>query len=78
MKKEEGLRTFLGSYRYEGKEYAFDIMAQGFEDAEARLAAVKAFGKIDGRLEMVIPAGPARTGGLLARLVVWFRNLRIK
>ena len=48
------------------------IMAESFEDAEARLSAIH-FGKVDGTLVAEIPANP--TTGVLVRVASFLRNL---
>lgn len=64
---------FTYSYRYKGSEWSFDIPAEDFEDAQARLAAIHFNGKLEGRLEGTIPASiPA--AGLLTRAIVFIRN----
>ena len=71
---EEKWPIFLYSYRYKGKEWGFELPAEGFEDAQSRLAAIHYNGKLDGKLEGAIPASvPA--AGLWVRLIVFVRNL---
>ena len=63
-------KRFLYSYRYGGKTWGEEIMAQGFKDAELRLKAIGALGRVDGILVMETPA----SCGTVARLVIWVRN----
>lgn len=69
--------TFVCSYRHKGSRWGFEIKAENFEDAEARLASIHFNGKIDGELAGVIPVNPATVGlvGLYVKTLVWFRNL---
>ncbi len=64
-------RTYTLAYEHEGRECEFDLPATDAKDVEARLAAIY-FGKVLGRLEMEIPAGPG--AGIFVRAVCWFRN----
>ena len=52
------MATFTCSYRHDGGEYAFDIHADSHADAERRLGAIKAWGKVDGEVIATIPAFP--------------------
>lgn len=66
--------TFTYSYRHKGKNWSFDLPAEDFDDAEARLASIHFSGKLDGKLGGTIPASiPA--AGLLVRLIVSLRNI---
>ena len=65
---------FTFTYWYKGSEWSFDLPAENFDDAEARLAAIHFNGKLEGQLGGTIPASiPA--AGLLVRMIVFFRNL---
>jgi len=65
---------FTYSYRYKGAEWGFELPAEDFKDAQARLAAIHFNGKLDGKLGGTIPASiPA--AGLLTRAIVFIRNL---
>ncbi len=70
----EDFKSYVCSYKHKGEEWGLTIPAESFEDAEARLGSIGAFGKVKGELMGTIPAGPARVGGLLARLMVWLGN----
>ena len=52
------MKTFLVNYPYEGKPYSIDIYAETWEEAYARLEAIRNFGRVAGELEMRIPVGP--------------------
>ncbi len=52
--QEKEMKTFLISYPYQGKRWDFDIPAEDFVDAEAKLSQM-AFGKVDGELKFRIP-----------------------
>lgn len=73
--KDEPFRLFVCSYQYAGWEWGLELMAQGFSDAEARLAAVQG-GKVDGELMAKIPAtvGPCGTGWFV-RLLTAMQNI---
>lgn len=64
--------TFLCSYRYQGSEWSFDLLAEDLEDAKARLQAIRALGQVDGKLEMKIPLNPATS--IFVRVIVYLRN----
>lgn len=50
------MARFCGTYRMDGADWGFTIDADSHEDAARRLAHIKAWGRIDGELMMVIPA----------------------
>jgi hypothetical protein len=66
------MKTYLCSYRFAGAEYIFEIHGKDMSEAQARLATLKAWAKLDGELMAKIPAVPG--GGFLVRLVCWLRN----
>lgn len=66
--------TYVCEYDHEGERYAFRIVGTSFEDAHARLQAIRVSGKVDGVLMGEIPAFPG--AGLWARFLVWWNNLR--
>jgi hypothetical protein len=66
-------RPFSVSYRYDGKQWCFDIQATSHEDAEARVKAL-AWAKVDGEIMERIPA--VTGAGWYARLRCWWGNLR--
>ena len=72
-KPPKGWSDFACSYGHGKKQYCLNIRATSFEDAEARLRAIGAWGKVDGELMETIPAHPG--GGSLVKLYVWVRNL---
>jgi hypothetical protein len=69
MKRE--WKTYACRYYHDGKWWALDLVAQSDNDAQAR---VKKLGNLQllGEVKMQIPAWQG--AGLLARLVVSFRN----
>ena len=67
-------KTFLARSNYDGASWGFRFQARNHEDAEARLARMS-WGQIDGELMMEIPVA-AGGGGLLARVICWFQNMR--
>jgi hypothetical protein len=70
-KMKQEWKTYACRYYHDGKWWALDLVAQGDDDAEAR---VKKLGNLQllGEVKMQIPAW--RGAGLLARLLVSFRN----
>lgn len=65
------MKTYLCSYNYEGGSWSFQIQAQSFADAQARLDLLY-FAKVDGELVAEIPAWAA--GGIISRLLCWWKN----
>ena len=63
------LEKHLFSYRFNGRDYAFEIPAQSAEEAKERLKSL-AWAQYDGVLVARIPAQL----GLLGRIVVAIRN----
>lgn len=53
---EKGWQTFICHYMYKGSNWGFEIVAEDFDDAQARLSALGQFGKVDGIKVAVIPA----------------------
>ncbi len=51
-------QTFICRYMYKGSEWGFEIVAEDFDDAQARLYALRQFGKVDGIKIVDIPAVP--------------------
>ena len=64
------MKTYLFSYRFDGDEYGFDIVADSRDEAMARLAMIKAWAKYDGELIAAVPASL----GWLAKAIVFGRN----
>ncbi len=52
------MKTFTCSYRYAGADWSFEIEAEDFADAEARLACLQYRAELDGELICTIPALP--------------------
>jgi hypothetical protein len=65
----DGYKTFLIRYRYEGSEWAVRITARDYDDAKARLARMP-YATIDGEHVMTVPASL----GPLAAIAVALRN----
>ena len=59
---ERPFKTFVCSYNYNGCRWGLDLMAEDFEDAQARLQAI-AMGTVDGLLYVL----PSRTMSALYR-----------
>jgi len=68
---------FTFSYRYKGSDWGFELPAEDFEDAKARLAAIYFSGKLDGRLGGTIPAS-IPGASLWVRMIVFVRNLLLR
>ena len=66
---DEGYKTFVVHYRYDGAEWGIQLPARSFEDAEARLARL-AVGTVKGELVMTLPASTGPLTGILC----WLRN----
>lgn len=64
------LATYVGTYRFEGEEWAIRLQARSHGEAQARLRSI-GLGRIDGELVAEIPAGM----GWLARLACRVRNM---
>ena len=72
---EDQFHEYVCSYRYQGAEWGFSIMATSDQDAEIRLAQIVDNGQVDGMLGGRIPAGPAPgLTALLLSLICWLRN----
>ena len=70
----EQLRPFSCEFPYGGSRWGFEIYAASHEDAERRLAAIAAWGKVDGEIMVKIPA---RLGASVwVRLTCWWVNRR--
>lgn len=50
------LYLFALSYRMDGGEYATDVWAYSFEDAEARVGAMRSSLSVLGKLHSIVPA----------------------
>ena len=61
----------LFTYRFDGAEWGFEIMAQSPEDAKARLKAL-AWAHYDGELVMRVPIPFCEP---LVRLLRWWRRI---
>ena len=65
----DDFQTFIGTYRFDGEEWGFEVQARSWGEAQARVRAM-GLGRIDGELAARIPAGP----GWLAQLLCAVRN----
>ena len=65
--------TYLVEYEHQGGRCDVDLWAESYDDAHARMQAIRESGKIIGRLERRLPALPGI--GLYVRFVCWWRNL---
>ena len=69
MNKDDEYREFLFTYRFDGHDWGFSIMARDADEARERLKAMT-WARYDGVLVARIPAGL----GVFARLTVAIRN----
>jgi hypothetical protein len=69
-------RIYLLDYPFEGGQYNVQLAASSWEDARARLDAIKAWGKIEGEIHAKIPApfGLGWLARLCADFLVWWRS----
>jgi hypothetical protein len=74
MSDDKPFKRMLCSYDFRGAEWAFEIKAESFEDAEARLAAIRMNGSVDGEHVLTIPVGPE--DGPLGRFLRWWLRAR--
>ena len=72
-KPPKGWMDFACSYGHDRKQCCLTIRATSFEDAESRLRAIGAWGRVDGVLHAEIPATYLGTG-FLVKLYTWVRN----
>lgn len=69
--QEKEFRTYLFSYRHDGKEWGFDVQATSPEDAKARVSQM-GLARYDGELEMTISFPDTRwTRWLVHRVLNW-------
>lgn len=66
-----GRKRFACSYDYFGSKWGFDIYATNGDDANRRLAAIAACGRVDGEVTGIIPFRP----GLFARIQAAYKVL---
>lgn len=62
--------AFIASYRMGEDRYQFEFPARDMADAEARLAAIKAWAKLDGQIYLTVRV----PRGLIERLLTWLRR----
>jgi len=68
----ERVRPYSVEFPYAGSRWSFEIYANSWEDAEKRLAAIAAWGKVDGEIMERIPA--VTGAGWYVRLRCWLAN----
>lgn len=64
--------TYLVDYNFNGGKWSLEIRATSEQDAMDRVRRAAAYGTVAGELMMTIPAAPG--GGLLTRLICWWKN----
>lgn len=69
---DDGFERFLVEYTFGNERYSLVIPARSWAEAEERIKRIGAFGRVVGCNVTTFPA-PL---GWLAKLVVWWRNLR--
>jgi hypothetical protein len=69
------MRPYSVEFPYGGSRWSFEIYADSWEDAEKRLAAIAAWGKVDGEVMEHIPATMPGVRWYV-RLRCWFANRR--
>ena len=67
---DNNFKTFTCSYPYKGSTWGFHILAEDFDDAEARRQAI-ALGRVDGELKAEISVRLVT----LVKVWVWLANL---
>ena len=70
----EGYKTFLVSYRFEGASWTIQLPARSIEDAKARLGRMT-YASVDGELVMTLPAYTGPFAALIANLRNALRSL---
>jgi hypothetical protein len=65
------MKRYLFHYRYDGKEFGFDVPADSLDEAKGRVKAMT-LARYEGELVATIPDAPGV--GLLVRLITWVRN----
>lgn len=69
------MKMFLLSYTMpDGSDWAFEIAAESFEDARARLLAIRQTGRLDGELAERFPAWQLPIRPWWARLQTWIKT----
>lgn len=74
MKVDDGYKTFLVSYRFEGATWSIQLPARSREDAEARLARLP-YASVDGELVMTLPEYAGPLAAVIAKLGNALRSL---
>lgn len=69
----EQFKTHLFRYRFDGKEWCFELSARSASEAKQRLSSLS-FAQYDGELVATVPASI----GLFARIAVVIRNAFFK
>ncbi|MEM6484966.1 MAG: hypothetical protein AAF662_08285 [Pseudomonadota bacterium] len=68
------MNTYLFEYTYAGEKYGFEVVAGSRAEATSRLVAIRDTAQLQGEVALTIPAWTPASG-VLARLVVWLRNI---
>jgi len=72
MPREMPFRPYLCGYGYGGAQWSIEVMATSADDAESRLRAIGAWGRVDGERMLRISL-PCPTSWW-ERLIVWLRG----
>jgi len=70
---DDGFSNYLVEYSFGNEVFSLTIPARSWEEAQERVKRIGAFGRVVGSDVTTIPAA----FGWLAKLTVWWRNLRI-
>lgn len=65
-------KNFVYSYRHEDKEWSFHVYARDFDDAFARMRAIRRTGQLDGELVCEIPCN--ETQSIFLKAICEIRN----
>lgn len=66
-------KKYVVHYGYQGHQWGLLVQATSPEDAEERLKAIGAWGRVDGEHVMTIPDVPG--AGAFVSTLAWLRNL---
>lgn len=69
---DAGFTEYAAEYPFDNRRWGLTIHARSWEEAEERLRRIGAFGRVIGSDVTAFPASM----GWLAKLLVWWRNLR--
>lgn len=68
-------KTYLVDYGHDSKLWTMEVIALSESDAMSRIRAAAANGRVAGELMMTIPA--IWGGGLITRLICWWKNRHV-